>query len=243
MLARGIGLFFLIVVLAAPLVAEARLTFGVTRHLQEVVGGASVVEEWRRLLEAGLNDEVRLRVFADEATLLEWMERYRSVELGLVFRATALHQPAGRFFSLADLSESQTVFLAHQGTSEALRRALATVLADLSRPPAPDIPAQPPVATEWPLAAASVAPANPPLITEITPIETGPTAAAVVHEPQPLPQPALEAQRRAIELARLGELNEALTILAELHQLFPEDRPIRQDYLVVLGWADRDAEA
>lgn len=242
MLARGIGLFFLFALLAAPLAAEARLTFGVTRHLQEVVGGAPVVEEWRSLLEAALNDEVRLRVFADEATLLEWMERYRSVELSLVSRATALHQPAGRYFSLAHLPESQAVFLAHQGTSDALRRSLVTVLADLSRPSAPDSPAQPLVVAPLPLHDPSAATANLSNIAEISPVETVPAAAAV-DEPQPLPQPALEAQLRAIELARSGEVDEALTILAELHQLFPEDRLLHQDYLVVLGWAERDAEA
>lgn len=243
MLARGIGLFFLFAVLAFPLAAEARLTFGVTHHLQEMVGGAPVVEEWRRLLEAALSDEVRLLVFADEATLLEWMERYRSVELGLVSRATALRQPAGRFFNLADLPEPQAVFLARQGISATLRRSQETALADLSRPPAANTPAPPPALVEASPPVVSAATVDPPPVAAISPVESGPTAAVVVAEPHPLPQSALEVQRRAIELARSGELDEALTILAELHQLFPEDRRIRQDYLVVLGWAERDAEA
>ncbi len=49
--------------------------------------------------------------------------------------------------------------------------------------------------------------------------------------------------RQAVELARTGRAEAALEILRPLHEADPQNPRITYDYLVVLGWAGRDAEA
>ena len=52
-------------------------------------------------------------------------------------------------------------------------------------------------------------------------------------------------QRRthAVDIARAGNTDEALTILSDLHQQYPNNTKIQADYLVVLNWANQHAKA
>jgi biofilm PGA synthesis protein PgaA len=50
-------------------------------------------------------------------------------------------------------------------------------------------------------------------------------------------------RERAVTLARRGDLEQALAILDRLHRAAPDNVAVAQDYVVVLGWAGRDAEA
>jgi predicted Zn-dependent protease len=50
-------------------------------------------------------------------------------------------------------------------------------------------------------------------------------------------------RERAVTLARRGDLEQALAILDRLHCAAPDNVAVAQDYVVVLGWAGRDAEA
>ena len=52
-------------------------------------------------------------------------------------------------------------------------------------------------------------------------------------------------QRRthAVDIARTGNTDEALTILSDLQQQYPNDTKILADYLVVLNWANQHAKA
>ena len=51
------------------------------------------------------------------------------------------------------------------------------------------------------------------------------------------------ARERAVDLARQGRLDQALTILESLHRAAPANRAIAHDYIVVLGWAGRNRDA
>lgn len=48
---------------------------------------------------------------------------------------------------------------------------------------------------------------------------------------------------RAVELARAGKHDEALTMLYELREQYPDDLSVLDDLIVVLGWASRDEQA
>lgn len=52
-----------------------------------------------------------------------------------------------------------------------------------------------------------------------------------------------DLHHRAVELARAGQVEEALGMLKRLHEADPGNIRVTYDYLVVLGWGGRDAEA
>jgi len=55
--------------------------------------------------------------------------------------------------------------------------------------------------------------------------------------------PAAEREyRHALERARAGQHEEALTVLADLTARYPAERRFLYDYLAVLGWAERDED-
>lgn len=55
---------------------------------------------------------------------------------------------------------------------------------------------------------------------------------------------AIQAERdKAVELARAGQYDEALTALSKLHTNYPDIVGITDDYLAVLGWAGHDEES
>lgn len=56
-------------------------------------------------------------------------------------------------------------------------------------------------------------------------------------------RPSGPTREGAVALARQGDLEQALTMLDALHRASPEDAAVTHDYIVVLGWAGRDAEA
>ena len=56
-------------------------------------------------------------------------------------------------------------------------------------------------------------------------------------------RPSGPTREGAVALARQGDLEQALTMLDALHRASPEDAAVTHDYIVVLGWAERDAEA
>ncbi len=62
-------------------------------------------------------------------------------------------------------------------------------------------------------------------------------------EPPPNPTGAQAESRRAIQLARQGDFEEAIAILDALRAAAPDDIDLTEDYVVVLNWAGRDADA
>lgn len=55
---------------------------------------------------------------------------------------------------------------------------------------------------------------------------------------------AIQAERdKAVELARAGQYDQAITALSKLHDKYPDIAGITSDYVAVLGWAGHDEES
>lgn len=232
--------------------AQARLNFGVVPRPDSLVRDAEGARQFGRALSRSVGEDVAVRVFADEARLVEWMHRYREVDLGLFSREMAQRQPAGRFFPLGSESAADA-FLMRQGIGAERRVRVAKALAELSLP-APGPPPSEPLAAPAPVpapeavrnpsprpisaATAPIAPAAAP-----APAEPRPTSAVVAPVRAPELTPRQEELRlQGVALARAGRYAEALEILAALHREVPDQPRVGHDYLTVLAWAEHDAE-
>ncbi|MDY0270784.1 poly-beta-1,6 N-acetyl-D-glucosamine export porin PgaA [Trichloromonas sp.] len=178
-------ILLLLLIVDIPL-ARAELNLGLTGERMATLGGEKAALYWADALAENLGEEVIVRVFPDDASLFQWMERYRVVELGLASAKAAQNQPDGRFYTISRGVASDTVLLMRPDLSasrqESLRHHAWSTLPDLE-------------------------------------------------------------QRHAVELARQGQMDEALLRLAALRAARPENLWLIYDTLVVLGWAEQDAEA
>lgn len=165
--------------------ARAELNLGLTGERMATLGGEKAALYWADALSEKLGEEVIVRIFPDDASLFQWMDRYRIVELGLASTKEAQAQPDGRFYTVSRGVTTDTVLLMRPdlpgSRQEALRHHAWSSLPDLEH-------------------------------------------------------------RHAVELARQGQLDEALRRLAALRAARPEDRWLAYDSLVVFGWAAKDAE-
>lgn len=172
--------------LGTPPQARAELSLGLTGGRMAALGGENAARTWAQELGENLGEAVSLRIFPDDDTLFQWMERYRVVELGLASAKAAQDQLDGRFYTISRGVAGDTVLLMRPDLSaarqESLRHHAWSTLPDLE-------------------------------------------------------------QRHAVELARQGQLDEALRGLAALRAARPENLWLIYDTLVVLGWAEKDDEA
>ena len=165
---------------------RAELNLGITGGRMAALGGENAARTWAQELGKNLGEAVSLRIFPDDDSLFQWMERYRVVELGLTSAKTAQEQPNGRFYTISRGVSSDAVLLMRPDLSatrqESLRHHAWSALPDLEH-------------------------------------------------------------RQAVDLARQGQLDEALRQLTTLRAARPENRWLVFDTLVVLCWAGKDAEA
>lgn len=86
--------------LALP--AHARMTLGVVPSSGGLFTSEAQAQQLAAVLEAKLRQEVAVRVFADEATLHDWLNRFRTVDLAVLSRSYLSRQAAGEFLLLVD---------------------------------------------------------------------------------------------------------------------------------------------
>lgn len=94
--------FALLFSLTLALPAHARLTLGVVPSSGGLFTSEAQAQQLAGALEAKLRQEVAVRVFADEATLHDWLNRFRTVDIAVISRSYLSRQAAGEFLLLAD---------------------------------------------------------------------------------------------------------------------------------------------
>ncbi|MHB1397789.1 MAG: hypothetical protein ACYDAI_00455 [Trichloromonadaceae bacterium] len=94
--------FALLCCLSLALPAHARLTLGVVPSSGGLFASEAQAQQLAGVLGAKLRQEVAVRVFADEATLHDWLNRFRTVDIAVISRSYLSRQAAGEFLLLAD---------------------------------------------------------------------------------------------------------------------------------------------
>ncbi|BCR05746.1 hypothetical protein DESUT3_28150 [Desulfuromonas versatilis] len=209
------------VLFSLALPAHARVTFGVVPAANSLIRSESQAVGFAAELERRLGEEVRIRLFADEATLHNWLNRFREVDLAVLSRGYIQRQPAGEFFALAENLRSEMAgaepadpIVARQGLSPQVMRKLQLALYALASdpaargligapkaPPPPQPAATPPVVTRKP---ATQAPTPPPVKKAQAPPARSPQAQAPIAAPAPpavappAPEPAPETPPMAV---------------------------------------------
>ncbi len=104
--------------------AQAGITLGVVASPSDPASPAAQARQLARHLEQELGEPVDLRHFQAEATLHQWLSRYRQMDLALLPPSYVGRQPAGEFFLLAELLSgdprkpaSPSLLVARQGLS------------------------------------------------------------------------------------------------------------------------------
>ncbi len=204
-----------IVIFAAVLVglalpAHARVTFGVVPGANSLISSESQAIGFAEELQRRLGEEVKIRLFDDEASLHNWLNRFREVDLAVLSQAYIQRQPAGEFFALAENLRAgipgaapADPVVARQGLSPQAMRNLQYALYALAADPAargligaptpPPRPAPAPVANPaTPKAAPKPQPRPAPVEKpEVVPAaEPRPQSPVVVSVPAPAQSPA-----------------------------------------------------
>lgn len=121
--------------LGATVEARAELNLGVTSGRMAALGGESAARTWADELGKNLGEAVIVRIFPDDASLFEWMDHYRVVDLGLTSAKAAQEQPDGRFYTISRGVSSNAVLLMRPDLSatrqESLRHHAWSALPDL----------------------------------------------------------------------------------------------------------------
>jgi Domain of unknown function (DUF4388) len=150
-------LFILIVALCLPLQAAAALTFGVVPHSGSLIRTKQQAVQFAAALQTALGEEVKVRIFAEEATLHTWLNRYQQVDLAVLTRNYLKQQPAGEFFVLRGTESfgSRDPFVLRQGVTKRKQIKVQSTLSSLAATPkvrkifrkSPPPPAKPKPAT------------------------------------------------------------------------------------------------
>lgn len=95
-------LLTLLCLLSLALPAHARITLGVTVSPAGLFHSEAQAQNLGTALGQRLRQEVVVRVFQDEPTLHDWLNRFRTVDVGVLSRPYLRRQPGGEFLLLAD---------------------------------------------------------------------------------------------------------------------------------------------
>lgn len=98
---HGLAVLLCLVLLTGT--AEARLILGAVEDPDLLLSREAQVRMLADYLAEELGREVRIRRFEDSDRLLQWMLRFREVDLALVSHAHIAHLPAGRLVTVADV--------------------------------------------------------------------------------------------------------------------------------------------
>jgi hypothetical protein len=127
--------------LAWPVAAQAKLTLGTVLGSGGLFVSEAQVYRFAAALEGQLGEEVPVRLFADEATLNEWLSRFRQVDLAVFSRAYLERRPAGEFMLVAEYFRSQPprlssdLIVARQGRKVQLIQQIQDVLLAMDAQP------------------------------------------------------------------------------------------------------------
>lgn len=196
--------------------AQARLILGAVEDAELLLGREAQIRILADYLSEELDREVRIRLFEDSDRLLQWMLRFREVDLALVSHAHITHLPAGRLMPVADVqfagrkARALDVLVSREGMSPhdvALLQRILFTMGDLPpgeavlrqlgvahfMPPGGDLPrmaaprpAPVPLRAQAPPTAVVKA-QSPKASTVIIPQEQAPPAAEQIAVPQPPP--------------------------------------------------------
>lgn len=95
-------LLTLLCLLSLAFPAHARITLGVTVSPAGLFHSEAQAQHLGAALGQRLHQEVVVRVFQDEATLHDWLNRFRTVDVGVLSRPYLRRQPGGEFLQVAD---------------------------------------------------------------------------------------------------------------------------------------------
>ena len=95
-------LFTLLCLLTLALPAQARVTLGVTVSPGGLFQSEAQAQHLGTVLGQRLRQEVVVRVFQDEATLHDWLNRFRTVDVAVFSRSYLRRQPGGEFLQVVD---------------------------------------------------------------------------------------------------------------------------------------------
>ncbi len=121
-----------------PLPALAVLTFGAAPQKGAMIHSERQAVQLAAALQAQLGEEIRVRIFADEATLHTWLNRYQQVDIAAFSRSYVQRQPAGEFFQLHGTAAfgSRDPLVLRQGVSQRLLQRVQTAVSALAADPA-----------------------------------------------------------------------------------------------------------
>ncbi|UWZ78672.1 DUF4388 domain-containing protein [Geoalkalibacter halelectricus] len=129
--------FILMLVFASA--AQARLTLGVVAQDGLSLSQEAPLQELARHLEGQLGTEVRLRLFHEADTLLQWMRRFREVDVALLDQTDLRGLAAGEALPLVDFQRrerqelARQVMVVRQGANPALVAHLREVLLNMDQ--------------------------------------------------------------------------------------------------------------
>ncbi len=190
-------LFLLGLLLLWPTACLAQIALGVVPGPDSAIASARQAEELADTLNTSLGEEVRLRIFSDHEQLIEWMLRYRMVDLSLLDRQTVQSQPNHPFFAAGELAGSEEIFVMRPGTRanrlarvrEALKNAVFKVQKPETSPASAILPS-----------AAALSPQMPPVAG--SPAEVSETQVAPPPAPSGPPKTPKAAKKPARKVSR-----------------------------------------
>lgn len=130
-------MFLLLFCLSSALPAHARITLGVVPSAAGLVRSEAQAQQLAGALEQTLRQDVVVRVFEDEVTLHDWLQRFRTVDIAILSRAYLNQQAAGEFQLIVDYWRpgqtglSVETLVARQGFNPALLTRIQTGLLSL----------------------------------------------------------------------------------------------------------------